>query len=272
MTYFDIVENKEQENITPAQKKAIEKRGYFNSRLIKSCDYEKLVKIVVDDSGNEYPCITPLTLKYFFGISVLHSFTALLHYKVYTVKFMGKVYRVKGADQAQIKENIKRCAASKEKKKVSYSNWISKSGNRERKGSSMKEWKIKNKEHVRKYNNDYSKKRRSVDEGFKLRTNLRTRIRQALKMNQKSAGLKELIGCSIADLKIYLESLWLEGMSWDNYGAVNGEKHAGWQVDHIIPCSLFDLSNPEDQKKCFHYSNLQPMWGIENIKKGNRLI
>lgn len=54
-------------------------------------------------------------------------------------------------------------------------------------------------------------------------------------------------------------------MSWANYG------YYGWHVDHIIPCSVFDLSEPEQQKICFNYKNLQPLWAIENMKKSCKL-
>jgi hypothetical protein len=73
-----------------------------------------------------------------------------------------------------------------------------------------------------------------------------------------------LLGCSIEFLKKHLETQFTEGMSWDNY------TYYGWHIDHIKPCKLFDLSKPEEQQKCFHYSNLQPMWWHDNlIKKAN---
>ena len=61
-----------------------------------------------------------------------------------------------------------------------------------------------------------------------------------------------------------LENKFEDGMDWNNYGV--------WHVDHIIPCANFDLSNPEQQQICFHYTNLQPMWGEKNMQKGARLI
>ena len=67
------------------------------------------------------------------------------------------------------------------------------------------------------------------------------------------------MGCSIEFLKEYLEKQFKSGMNWDNYGE--------WHVDHIIPCVSFDLSDPEQQKKCFYYTNLQPLWAIENLEK-----
>lgn len=71
----------------------------------------------------------------------------------------------------------------------------------------------------------------------------------------------ELVGCSIDKLKQHLESKFTEGMSWDNYG--------DWHVDHIKPCASFDLSDPEQQRLCFNYKNLQPLWAADNLSKGD---
>lgn len=57
-------------------------------------------------------------------------------------------------------------------------------------------------------------------------------------------------------------------MNWDNYG----KKEKQWSVDHIIPCAVFDLTDPVEQKQCFHYSNCRPMWHIENIKKSDKIL
>ncbi len=73
------------------------------------------------------------------------------------------------------------------------------------------------------------------------------------------------MGCSISYYKDYLESKFQEGMTWKNYG-VNG-----WHIDHIIPCSAFDLTDPEEVKKCFHYTNTQPLWAKDNRKKSNTI-
>ena len=71
-----------------------------------------------------------------------------------------------------------------------------------------------------------------------------------------------LIGCSLEELKKHLESQFKPGMSWKNRG------RNGWHIDHIKPCASFDLSKSEEQHKCFHYSNLQPLWAKENLRKG----
>ena len=81
--------------------------------------------------------------------------------------------------------------------------------------------------------------------------------------SSKSDRTISLVGCSIGFLKKYIESKFLSGMTWRNYGL------RGWHIDHVVPCATFDLKNTEDQKKCFHYTNLQPMWWLDNLKKSS---
>ena len=110
------------------------------------------------------------------------------------------------------------------------------------------------------------KLRRKTDPIYKFTMNVRGRILMALKTTKKADRTVGLLGCSINELRAYLESLFLEGMSWDNYG------YYGWHIDHVLPCASFDLSNPEEQRKCFHYSNLQPLWAADNMKKSDKII
>lgn len=89
---------------------------------------------------------------------------------------------------------------------------------------------------------------------------LRSRIRSALKYGESKCGSTEkLLGVSFGEFKIYIEALFEEGMSWDNYGK--------WELDHIVPCAFFDMTKEEHQKICFHYLNIQPMWARENMSK-----
>lgn len=76
----------------------------------------------------------------------------------------------------------------------------------------------------------------------------------------------EMLGCSVEDLKTKLEAQFQSGMSWDNYG------RTGWHIDHIRPCASFDLSDPMQQAECFHYTNLQPLWALDNMKKGSTYL
>jgi ATPase subunit of ABC transporter with duplicated ATPase domains len=111
----------------------------------------------------------------------------------------------------------------------------------------------------------WSAKKQATDLNWRLTKNLRTRLWWALKKNTKSASTIALLGCnSIEDFKIYLETLFEVGMSWENYGNKVGQ----WSVDHILPCALFDLTKRQHQIRCFHFSNLRPMWHVDNLRKG----
>ena len=111
----------------------------------------------------------------------------------------------------------------------------------------------------------YEKKRMSIDISFKLKHILRNRLRNALRQDTKKGSAVKLLGCTIDEFKKYLESKFLEGMSWENYG------FRGWHIDHIHPLSLVDLTSLVELKKACHYTNLQPLWWRDNIKKGNKL-
>ena len=124
----------------------------------------------------------------------------------------------------------------------------------------LKEWFLKNKQHTR----DYERNKYRTNINFKLRKNCRNRIRMALKGNFKSASTRELIGCTIDELRSHLESLFEPWMTWENQGL------GGWDVEHIKAMTKFDLTSPRQQQECCNWSNLQPMEHIANIKKGNK--
>jgi hypothetical protein len=110
----------------------------------------------------------------------------------------------------------------------------------------------------------YQKIKNKTDINWILRKRLRGRLQKALKGIIKSKRTMELLGVPHLDfLKAWLQSQFKEGMTWEN-------RHL-WHIDHIIPCSSFDLTKPEEQAKCFHYTNLQPLWASENLSKGNRI-
>jgi hypothetical protein len=117
-------------------------------------------------------------------------------------------------------------------------------------------------ETTKKNNRNYIKNKRKNDINYKIKDNIRRRINYAIKHSKKSDSSKELLGCTLDQFKKYIESLWLDGMGWHNYGK------EGWHLDHILPCASFDLTDPEQQKKCFHYSNIQPLWARDNWSKG----
>ena len=147
--------------------------------------------------------------------------------------------------------------------------------NRERRIEYQKEHQLKNKERIKEKKKEYNSRpekkelrRKNVNNryqtnvNFKLLTLCRARLLAALKGESKSASTMELIGCTMEELRKHIESKFEPWMNWENHGL--------WDVDHIIACAKFDMSDPEQQRACFNWSNLQPMEHIANIKKGAR--
>ena len=102
---------------------------------------------------------------------------------------------------------------------------------------------------------------------FKLSISIGNRIRESIhKMGySKKSKTKIILGCDFEEFKNHIENLFQEGMSWENYGKdING-----WQLDHIMPISI--AKSEEDVVKLNHYSNFQPLWAIDNIKKSNKI-
>jgi hypothetical protein len=117
---------------------------------------------------------------------------------------------------------------------------------------------------TRNADNEYAKKyvqnKRNTDPNYKLRTNLRTRINVAIKHNQKAGSAVRDLGCSIPELKLYLEKRFTSEMSWNNWGTF-------WQIDHIKPLAKFNLTDREQFLEACHYSNLQPLYWEDNLIK-----
>ena len=175
--------------------------------------------------------------------------------------------------KAEWRENNKRYIKKKNKEK-----WIKFKSNPENLNK-RKDWYLKNKETILKGKKDYyesnkasileahkkyERKKLKTDPLFRFQKNIRRRVLAAFKNSYKLDTTKNLIGCSWEELRSHLEKQFKEGMNWENYGQ--------WHIDHIIPLSLFNLLNQEEVKKAIHYSNLQPLWAIDNLKKGNRII
>ena len=130
----------------------------------------------------------------------------------------------------------------------------------------MKEYRIKNKEKIRQTTNAWKRNKIKTDLNFKLKQNIKTRIIAVLKGTSKSENTIKLLGCSIDKFIMYLEAqFWKdERIDWITYGP------RGWHLDHIRPCASFDLTDPEQQKICFHYTNMQPLWWEDNIAKADK--
>jgi hypothetical protein len=156
----------------------------------------------------------------------------------------------------------------------------------------VKQWRIDNKDRLAKWyekNRDRQNERKRIAEKIRynkkkdeiyakrkhfIKTNPHAKIATACRKRvqaifrrsgiKKSSKTIELLGCTAKEAKQHIESQFKDGMSWDNYGFY------GWHIDHIKPCAAFDLTDPEEQKKCFHYTNLQPLWWQDNLSKGKK--
>jgi len=134
-----------------------------------------------------------------------------------------------------------------------------------------KDWVRRNRARCRAYEVKYARehpekirsaKNRYLDRhpGQRIIRNLRMRTRRALKGKQKAATTFQLLGCTLEDFKAHLARKFLSRMSFENYG--------DWHIDHVRPCASYDMLDTAQQRLCFHYSNLQPLWGPDNILKG----
>lgn len=114
----------------------------------------------------------------------------------------------------------------------------------------------------------YYKDRYENDLNFRMLRVIRSRLNSAIKNCAKTGSAVSSLGCSIEELKSHLAEMFQPGMSWDNWGKGDGK----WNIDHIIPLSSFDLSNPDEFNKACNYKNLQPLWEFDNLSKKDRLI
>ncbi len=123
-------------------------------------------------------------------------------------------------------------------------------------------YRINNKQYFATYQNKYNKKRKKIDPLYKLLYNLRIRLNKSLKYGKKRNHTIYYIDCSLEFLSQHLQKQFQPGMTWENYGQ--------WHIDHIIP--LCSAKNKKQLLKLWHYSNLQPLWAIDNLKKGSKLL
>jgi len=111
--------------------------------------------------------------------------------------------------------------------------------------------------------NAYRRKRRREDPVFNIIGRLRARVNQAIKRQsaKKTIGTIELLGCTSAFFRRYIEKQFVDGMKWENRDK--------WHIDHRVPCAAFNLLDPLEQRCCFWYKNQQPMWANDNLYKSN---
>lgn len=134
--------------------------------------------------------------------------------------------------------------------------------NKDKKREYEKQYKANNRDKV----NERMRKYFATNPNARLSHNLRARFHDALKraMVGKTANTMHFLGADIKTVKNHITQQFVAGMSWENYGE--------WEIDHILPVASFDLTSIEEQLKCFHYTNLQPLWKDMNRSKGKRIL
>ena len=139
--------------------------------------------------------------------------------------------------------------------------------NRERKLEINRLSRIRNKDKIYARNRRYNKHRYQTNLNFRIASTLRARFGRACRDGTRkyTSAVRDL-GCTIGELKKYLENQFVPGMTWDSYGL------KGWHIDHIRPISSFDLTDPDQQRAACHYTNLQPLWAVDNLKKSNKTL
>lgn len=169
--------------------------------------------------------------------------------------------KFKGGKKASEKRNYPKY---RDKKLQTSKTWYQE--NKEHRKRYMDEYRKINKEKIKEVKRNYEKYKKSTDPIYKLISNFRTAIYTVLKENKldKYSNYFNMVGYSAEQLKEHLEKQFKDGMNWENYGE--------WHVDHIKPISsfVFETCDDEQFKQCWSLDNLQPMWGIDNIKKGNK--
>lgn len=120
---------------------------------------------------------------------------------------------------------------------------------------------------IKKKTNKNRNKRKKTNPSYRLRTSINYRIKRVLNGIRKSDKCMNLLGLSLIEFEAYLESKFQPGMTWENKGFGDCK----WHIDHILPSSLFDMRDERQQRICFHYTNLQPMWQQNNISKNDKL-
>jgi hypothetical protein len=146
---------------------------------------------------------------------------------------------------------------NKQKLKSYYTNWYLK--NKERLLEYQKNHRKANSVSINSQKRIYRKNRLETDDLYKCKQNLRNRMAQAFRKTEwKKEGSQKLIGCSYDIAKSHIEKQFIDGMSWSNHGI--------WHIDHIIPLS--SAKSKDELVSLCHYTNLQPLWAIDNLKKG----
>lgn len=130
--------------------------------------------------------------------------------------------------------------------------WRAKPGNQDKISDRNRRW--------RATNPDKARMQRQKED--RLAKNLRSRLNQAVRGGFKAGSAVRDLGCSIDEFRAHIEAQFLPGMSWDNWGK--------WHIDHVLPLAWFDLTDRVQFLTAAHYTNMQPLWAVNNLSKGSR--
>jgi len=152
-----------------------------------------------------------------------------------------------------------------------------KANNKEKVGQYNKNYKKKYRDEIKEYNRTYNiqnrttiqsrqtrthKERRKTDMNYKMSILLRSRLQKFCRGNYSS--IQNLVGCSIQNFRYWIEYNFNHKMNWNNHGTI-------WHIDHVLPCSKFDLTNDDEMKICSNWKNLRPLLTEKNLAKNNKL-
>jgi hypothetical protein len=171
----------------------------------------------------------------------------------YICKKCHKLYKEQNKDI--IKEKHKNWLLSNKEYTSQYNKQYN-INNHEKKKYSIDKWWKNNPN----YNKEWKRKKYATDIYYRIKDNLRSRFYNAVMNQFKIQSIIDLLGCSVDELKQHLELQFKPEMNWDNHGDI-------WEIDHILPCDSFNLTDIEQQKQCFHYTNLQPLFKTSGIAK-----
>jgi hypothetical protein len=178
--------------------------------------------------------------------------------------YLANKEKIKAKSNNYYHNNIEKAQAAQRayrevnKEKLNEYARVYKKNNPEKVKESKRKDRINNRDRI----NQDRRERLQKDPQFKIACRLRTRIWKVLNGTLKSKSSLELLGCSLQEFKVYIESKFTDGMSWERISEIH--------LDHMRPCSSFDLTDTRQQEQCFHYSNMQPLWALDNLSKNDK--
>jgi len=151
------------------------------------------------------------------------------------------------------------------KDKISAYNKKYKKENKEIISKYNREYSLKNRKTIQKRHSAYLKNRKKTNPVYKMSLTLRNRIRGLFKgIGKKDDSTKNLLGCSYDFFVKWFEFQFTDDMTMQNHGKV-------WHIDHVVPCASFNILDPDEQRKCFHWTNMQPLHCLENLSKKDNI-